>query len=57
MRYGRSAPDFDPGKVFDSMDAVEDALVEALATLENENKRVLGLTGFDWIVCIPMNAP
>ncbi len=43
-------------KVFDSLDTVEDTLVHALATLEQDKKRVLGLTQFDWIVCISLNA-
>lgn len=43
-------------KVFDSLDSVEDTLVTALATLEKDKKKVLGLTGFDWIVSICMNA-
>ena len=43
-------------KVFDSLDSVEDTLVTALATLEKDKKKVLGLTGFDWIVNICMNA-
>lgn len=43
-------------KVFNSLDAVEDMLVEALSTLENDKKRVLGLAGFDWLVSMRMNA-
>ncbi|MEW6238908.1 MAG: IS630 family transposase [Candidatus Omnitrophota bacterium] len=43
-------------QVFQSLDAVEDALLEALAALENDKKRMLGLTGFDWIVSIPLIA-
>jgi len=43
-------------KVFNSLDSVEDALVYALATLENDKKKVLGLAGFEWIVSIYMNA-
>lgn len=43
-------------KVFNSLEAVEDILVEALATLENDKKKVLGLTGFEWIVNVSMNA-
>ena len=43
-------------KVFESLDAVEHTLLEALGTLENDQKRMLGLTGFDWIISIPLNA-
>lgn len=43
-------------RVFESLDAVEETLLDALATLENDRKRVLGLTGFDWIICLPLNA-
>lgn len=43
--------------VFDSLDAVEDCLVEALATLERDTHRVQSITGFDWIVNICLNAP
>ena len=45
-----------PNRVFDSLRAVEDRLVEALATLENDSQRVAQATGFDWIVSIHMNA-
>lgn len=43
-------------RVFRSLEAVEDTLVQALAQLENQTERVRGATGFDWIVSIPMNA-
>ena len=43
--------------VFDSLDAVEDCLVEALATLERDTHRVQSITGFDWIVNICLKAP
>lgn len=43
-------------KVFYSLDVVEDTLVDALATLERDKKKVLGLTSFEWIVSICMNA-
>jgi transposase len=39
-----------PNLVFKSITAVEDTLMEALATLECDQKRVAGLTGFDWII-------
>ena len=42
--------------VFTSLDAVEDQLVAALATLEAEPSRVAGLTAFPWITAIPLNA-
>lgn len=38
-----------PNKTFKSMDAVEDTLMDALVTLENDSERVQNLTGFDWI--------
>jgi transposase len=45
-----------PNLVFDSLTGVEDRLVEALAALEKNSQRVAQITGFDWIVSIPMNA-
>ena len=45
-----------PNLVFDSLAGVADRLVEALATLENSPDRVAQITGFDWILSIPMNA-
>jgi transposase len=42
--------------VFASLDAVEDQLVEALATLEQDPRRVADLTGFPWITTISLNA-
>ncbi len=45
-----------PNLVFDSLQAVEDRLVEALATLENDPERVSRIAGFDWIISIPMKA-
>lgn len=45
-----------PNLVFDSLDAIEDRLVEALGDLEQDRRRVQGIAGFDWIVNIPMNA-
>jgi len=38
------------------MQAVEDTLVEALVTLENDNERTQSIAGFEWIVSIPLNA-
>jgi transposase len=37
-------------EVFNSLDAVEDRLVEALVALENEKELVPSSTGFDWII-------
>jgi hypothetical protein len=45
-----------PNLVFNSMDAVEDTLADALVTLENDNEKTQGIIGFDWIVSINMNA-
>jgi transposase len=45
-----------PNLVFDSLTAVADWLVESLAALENNPHRVAQITGFEWIVSIPMNA-
>ena len=40
----------------DSMAAVEDILMDALATLENDKNKNAGIAGFDWIISIPLNA-
>jgi transposase len=37
-------------EVFNSLDAVEDRLVEALVALENDRDLIASTTGFDWIV-------
>ena len=37
-------------EVFDSLEAVEDRLVEALVNLENDKESVASTTGFDWII-------
>ncbi len=42
--------------MFLSIDAVVDTLELALHTLENDNKRVENLSGFDWIVRGILNA-
>ena len=42
--------------VFASLDAVEDQLVAALVTLEQDPRRVAELTGFPWITAISLNA-
>jgi putative transposase len=37
-------------EVFDSLEAVEDRLVEALVALENDKELVASTTSFDWII-------
>jgi len=37
-------------EVFNSLDAVEDRLVEALLALENDQELVASTTGCDWII-------
>ena len=37
-------------EVFDSLDGVEDRLVEALAALERDQELVASTTGFDWFI-------
>ena len=37
-------------KIFNSLEAVEDCLVEALVALENDREFVTSTTGFDWIL-------
>jgi transposase len=43
-------------RVFASLQAVEDHLVTALQTLEEDRPRVASLSGFDWITTVPLNA-
>jgi hypothetical protein len=43
-------------QVFASLQAVEDRLVTALQTLEEDRQRVASLSGFDWIISMPLNA-
>ena len=43
-------------KVFQSLDAVESLLADALCTLEYDRERVHGMAGFDWINSIILNA-
>jgi hypothetical protein len=38
------------------MNALEEQLITALKTLEEDAPRVASLTGFDWIKNIPLNA-
>jgi transposase len=45
-----------PKLVFDSLAGVADRLLEALAALENDPDRVAQITGYDWIISIPLNA-
>jgi transposase-like protein len=45
-----------PNLVFNSLEAVEDRLVEAALDLENHRHKVASITGFDWIVNISLNA-
>jgi len=47
MKFGRSGS---RNEVFESMNAVEGRLVDALYTLEEDPSRVQYLTGFPWIV-------
>jgi transposase len=43
-------------RLFRHLDGVEDTLVAALHTLEQETERVASITGFEWIISIPLNA-
>jgi putative transposase len=43
-------------RVFDSLRAVEEQLMTALKTLEEDSPRVASLTGFEWIRTISLNA-
>lgn len=43
-------------EVFDSLDGVEDRLVEALVALENDRALVASTTGFDWLINCPLTA-
>jgi transposase len=45
-----------PNLVFNSLEAVEDRLVESVLALENDGVSVSSITGFDWIINISMNA-
>jgi transposase len=44
-------------RVFQDLCSVEDTLVDALHTLETQTERIKTMTGFDWIISIPLNAP
>jgi transposase len=43
-------------RVFASLSAVEEQLITALKTLEEDSPRVASVTGFDWIKNIQLNA-
>ena len=43
-------------EVFDSLDGVEDRLVEARLALERNQNLVTSITGFDWIINCPLTA-
>ena len=43
-------------RVFASLKAVEEQLITALKTWEEDSARVASLTGFEWIQSIPLNA-
>jgi transposase len=45
-----------PNLAFNSLEAVEDRLVESVLALENDAVSVSSITGFDWIINISMNA-
>lgn len=45
-----------PNCVFDSLEAVEDRLVEALLSMERDRPLTASITGFKWIVSINLNA-
>ncbi len=45
-----------PNLVFKTLDAVEDVLVDALRFLESAPERIASLTGFDWVISIPLIA-
>ena len=43
-------------EVFDGLDGVEDRLEESLVYLEQNNSLVASVTGFDWVISIPLMA-
>jgi len=45
-----------PNLVFHSLEGVEDRLAEAALYLESHPDQVASITGFDWIVNIPLSA-
>jgi len=45
-----------PNRVFNSLEAVEDRLVQAVRYLESQRQLVASITGFDWVVNISLSA-
>lgn len=45
-----------PNLVFNSLEALEDRLVQAALYLESQRQLVSSITGFDWVVNISLNA-
>lgn len=45
-----------PNLVFNSLEAVEDRLVQAVLYLESQHQLVASITGFDWVVNISLSA-
>lgn len=45
-----------PNLVFNSLEAVEDRLVEAVVHLEGHRKLIASIIGFDWIISISLTA-
>lgn len=45
-----------PNKVFKSLDAVENVLVDAFATLEQSPEKIASITGFKWINSLILKA-
>jgi len=43
-------------EVFDSLEGVEDRLLEALVALERHQDRDSSITGFEWIINCPLTA-
>ena len=41
-----------PNPMFQGLQTVEDTLVEALVTLENDKRKVQSITGYDWIISL-----
>jgi hypothetical protein len=43
-------------RIFDSLDAVEDRLCEALRDLENDQRRIRSLAAWAWLTELNLNA-
>ena len=43
--------------VFKSLKAVEKTLEKALIYLENDKEKIVSMTGFEWVISNPLNAP